>query len=312
MAVLVACGPSEAPSPPSPVEPPAAAAPKQPVTIEERLEAAIRSGKLGEQVHAVDELARLRIPKTAPLLYLALDASPNVRVMAAHALVAMRHHDAIPKLREVLEKSKERDLELEVGMALYRLGDKDPKVRAIVNSGALKNHPMWRLEAALALADAGDDLGRAPLADIAATTPKDADQYWRALGGLAKLGDQVALKILEAELGKRPPSRVLRAAKLLAHAGSSKGLGRLATFLVQKDFENPEEAALALANEGDRRALAWVTEGLASPKAEDRQQAISIATWFAAAEHEPTIAKLAKADPNEDVRTTAELALIAF
>src|SRR6185503_10756353 len=107
--------------------------------------------------------------------------------------------------------------ELEVAMALLRLGDKDPQVQVIVNSGTSRNHTMWRLEAALALADVGDELGRAPLADIAASTPKDADQYWRAIGGLARLGDPASLKILEAELGKRPASRVLRAAKLLAH-----------------------------------------------------------------------------------------------
>ena len=313
IAVLLACRSGEAPEPAPKVDPPVAPALNPPATVEGRLEAAIRSGMLREQADAVELIARVRIPKTAPLLYLALDASENVRVLAAHALVDMRLHDALPKLREVLGKSnKARDLELEVAMALYRLGDKGADVLAIVNSGTLPNHTMWRLEAALALADGGDELARAPLADIAAKTPKDADQYWRAVGGLAKLGDQAALRLLEVELGKRQLSRVLRAAKLLAHAGAKKGLDRLAAFLAEKDFETPEEAALALADEGDRRALTWVHDGLASPSAEDRLKAVSIATWFVATDYKGSIARLAASDPDERVRATAELALIAF
>lgn len=310
MATLLACRSSEPPPPEPTPAPPAVVAPKP--GVEGRLEAALRSGMLHDQVAAIEQIARVRVRRLAPLLYLGLEASQNPRVLAAHALVDMKLADAVPKLREALAKSKDRDLELEMGMALYRLGDKDPKVRAIVNSGTLQRHTMWRLEAALALADAGDELARAPLADIAANTPKDADQYWRAIGGLAKLGDAVSIKILESELGKRPPSRVLRAATLLAHAGNAKGLDRLAAFLAEKDFENPEKAALALANEGDRRALVWVKEGLASPTAAERQQAVAMVAWFAAAEHEAAIQKLLASDPDADVRATAELALLAF
>ena len=314
LVTIAACNASEPVpiAPPSRVEVPAAAVAENQTPTQKRLEAAIRSGMLHEQVAAVELLARLRIPKTASLLYLALDASPNVRVLAAHGLVDMRLAEAIPKLRVALAKSKERDLELEVGMALYRLGDRAPDIRAIVNSGTLPNHGMWRLEAALALADAGDDLGRPALADIAATTPKDGERYWRALGGLAKLGDPAALGVLRAELTHAQVSRQLRAAKLLAHTGDKPALDRLAKFVADKTFQTPEEVALVLANEGDRRALDWVKKGLASSDAEERLQAIALATWFVAAEYKPAIAKLSTDDKDETVRATAELAVTAL
>ncbi|MEO8698690.1 MAG: HEAT repeat domain-containing protein [Kofleriaceae bacterium] len=276
--------------------------------VERRLREAIASNMLHEQAAAVDALAYLTAPKTAELLYLALEASPAIRIKAANALGEMHLREAVPRLRVALARTKEPEEEIQIAAALYRLGDAEARVA--LNTATV--HKNTQIFAAVALAENGDELGRKILLQVLETTPKGRD-YWRmAIGGLARLGDERALAILEAELGGRDPQRSLEAAKTLARAGNPKGVDQLVKFVTDHELDHPSEAALALARLGDRRALDWVPTGFASPDADERKAAIAVCTTLGAREHAAAIDKLARTDPDSEVRTIADVASLAF
>src|SRR5512140_2309395 len=133
---------------------------------EQDLREAITSGTLQQQGFVVDAIALARMKKAAPLLYRALKASPEVRVKAARALGELALPDSAPKVREALAESGDK-IKVELAAVLYRLGDKD--ARAILLR-ALED-PSMQITAAIAMAEAGDDAGRAILADVVKTMP---------------------------------------------------------------------------------------------------------------------------------------------
>ena len=275
----------------------------------QHLQDAIARGALQQQGFAVDALGLVRQPKAAPLLYDALQGSPEVRVKAAHALGALALPDAAPKLRAALAESGEK-LKVELAAELYRLGDKD--ARAILLRAT--EDPGLRLTAAVAMAEAGDDAGRAVLADILEATPPGRETWRRAAGGLVKLGDAKARKLLEGELAQPDAARSVGAAELLAHSGDAKAQELLARVAADPDFARRGDASVALARLGDKRALGWVGQGFTSPDVDERRFALAICGLLPAdaATHTRTIAKLATDDPDLSVRMTAEAVLLGL
>jgi serine/threonine protein kinase/HEAT repeat protein len=275
---------------------------------EQDLRDAIASGKPQQQGFAVDALALAHVPAGAPLLYAALKASPEVRVKAARALGELALPDAAPKVRAALAESGDK-IKVELAAVLYRLGDKD--ARAILTR-ALED-PGLRLTAAIAMADAADDAGRAVLADTVEATPAGRAQWRGAAGGLVKLGDANARKLLEGELAQADATRSVAASELLARAGDGRARELLARVVADHEFARPGEAAVALARLGDKRALGWVGTGLASSDADERRFALAVLGMLAAdaRPHARTIAKLATDDPDLRVRMTAEAVLLS-
>ena len=311
------------PKPPDPVTPDGSAvAPRPPVDgvaagdrasgrarAEEHLRQAIESGTLQERGFAVDALARARVPAGAKLLYLALKGPPDVRVKAARALGELALPDAAPKVRAALAESG-NTLQVELAAVLYRLGDKE--ARSILKKAT--ETPGMRLTAALALAEAGDNAGRAALAEVLEATPAGREQWRRAAGGLAKLGDAAAIKLLEGELSQSDAARSVGAAELLARAGHAGARAQLDRMAGDEELGRQGDAAAALARLGDQRGLAWVGRGLASLDVDDRKLALSICGMLAegAATHTTAIAKLATDDPDLGVRMTAEAVLLGL
>ena len=275
----------------------------------QHLNDAIGSGTLQHQGFAVDALALVRVPAAVPLLYAALKAPPDVRVKAARALGELALPDAAPKVRLSLAESGEK-LKVELAAVLYRLGDKD--ARAILLRAT--EDPGTRLIAALAMAEAADDAGRPVLTDILEATPPGRDLWRRAAGGLVKLGDAKARKLLRDELAQPDAARSVGAAELLARAGDANARELLARDAADQEFARPGDAAMALARLGDKRALAWVERGLASADVEERTLALAICGLLAAdaATHTGAIATLATDDPDLRVRMTAEAALLGL
>jgi len=275
----------------------------------QQLQGVIATGTLQQQGFAVDALGLVRTVKAAPLLYDALKGSPDVRVKAAHALGDLALPDAVPKLRAALAESGEK-VKVELAAELYRLGDKD--ARAILKRAT--EDPGLRLTAAVAMAEAGDDAGRAVLADIMEATPQGRESWRRAAGGLVRLGDASARKLLEGELAQPDAARSVGAAELLARSGDAKALELLARVAADPDFARRGNAAVALARLGDKRALGWVGQGFTSPDVDERKLALAICGLLPAdaATHTPAIAKLAAADPDLSVRMTAEAVLLGL
>jgi len=276
---------------------------------ERSLHGAIASGKLQQQGLAVDALALARVPASAPLLYLALKAPPDVRIKAARALGDLALPDAAPKVRAALAESGEK-IKVELAAVLYRLGDKD--ARAILSRAT--EDPGTRLTAAIALAEVADAAGRAVLLDVMEATPPGRDQWRRAAGGLAKLGDAKGRAALENELSQPDAARSVGAAELLARAGDGKAREFLARLVADEEFVRRGEAAIALARLGDKRAIGWVEAGLASSDLDERKLAIAICGMLAAdtAKHAAVIAKLATDDPDAGVRMTATAVLLGL
>jgi HEAT repeat protein len=276
---------------------------------EQDLRDAITSGPLQQQGFAVEALARVRAPAAAQLLYAALKASLDVRVKAARALGELGLPDAAPKVRAALDGSGD-PVKVELAAVLYRLGDKAGQ--EILNR-ALKD-PAKRLDAALAMAESGDDSGRAVLADVLAPGRAGRGQWRRAAGGLVKLGDANARKLLEAELAQPDVTRSVGAAELLARAGDAGAQEYLARVVAGKKVTRMGDAAMALARLGDKRALGWVVDGLASSDPDERKLAIAICGLLAAdaTRHIGAIATLATDDPVPSVRMTAEAALLGL
>jgi tRNA A-37 threonylcarbamoyl transferase component Bud32/HEAT repeat protein len=276
---------------------------------EQHLHDAIASGTLQEKGFAVDALALVRVPAAAPLLYLALKEAPDVRVKAARALGELALPDSAPKVRAALAESGDK-IKVELAAVLYRLGDKD--ARAILKRAI--EDPGMRLTAALAMAESGDDAGRAALTDILDATPPGREPWRRAAGGLLKLGEANARKLLEGELAQPDAARSVGAAELLARAGDAKARELLARVAADHDFARPGEAAVALARLGDKRALGWVENGFKSADVDERTLALAISGLLAAdaAMHIRTIATLATEDPELRVRMTAEAVFLGL
>jgi HEAT repeat protein len=317
-AVLVAIDRGEDPAPPGngvPKRPAAGDRAEWRATAEHNLRAALTAETPQRQGLAVDALAAARVPAGAPLLYLALKASsPDVRVKAARALGELALPDSAPKVREALAEAGAK-LKVELAAVLYRLGDKD--ARAILQHAtedAGGQDAGGRLTAAVALAEAGDEAGRAALAEQLETAPPGRDPWRRAAAGLAQLGDANARTLLEGELAQPDAARAVGAAELLARAGDAKARAQLARNLADPDFARPGKAAVALARLGDKRALGWVARGLASSDAEERQLALAVCGALAAdaAVHAGAVAKLAASDPDLRVRMTAEAVLLGL
>jgi HEAT repeat protein/tRNA A-37 threonylcarbamoyl transferase component Bud32 len=276
---------------------------------ERHLGEAIATGTLQQQGFAVDAIGLTRVAQGAPLLYRALEGAPEVRAKAARALGELRLPDAAPKLRAALADSGER-LKVDLSAEMYRLGDKS--ARAILMRAL--DDPGEQLTAAAAMADVGDDAGRATLGQVLAAIPAGLDQWRRAAGGLVKLGDARARALLEGELAQPDAARSVGAAEVLARAGDDKARALLLRVASDVDFARRGDAAVALARLGDRRALGWAGEHLKSPDGGERTLALAICGLLAgdATAHAATIARLSAADPDPGVRMTAGAVLLGL
>jgi len=299
-------GSAATPTAPAPV----VEAPKGPAIGEPALRVAIASGDPQLQGQAVDALALVASPKSAPLLYTALHGGPELRVKAARALAAMQLPDAAPKVRDALEASGDR-VRVELAASLVALGDKD--ALAIVKRGA--TDPTTRLVAAAALADTGHaDESRAVLAEILEATPEGRDAWRRAARGLVAIGDDRGRTALRGELAQHDPARAVAAAEILAAQGDPKARELLARVAADPEHAARGDAALALARLGDAAALDWVATGLGSRDAGERKQAIAACAQLAkqAGAYAQAIAKLATDDPDRSVRLAADAAVMAL
>ena len=273
---------------------------------ERQLRDAITSPSPQQQGLAVDALARAHVPAGAPLLYLALQGAPDVRVKAARALCELHLPDAAPKVRAAYAVSGEA-VKVELAAAMSCLGDAEGQ--ATLRHGL--GEPRTRLTAALALAAAGDADGRAALVETMMTLPAGREQWRLATGALAKLGDASAHKQLEAELPQADATRAIAAAELLARAGDAPAKDQLARNAADADHAQRGAAAAALARLGDPRALGWVGDGLAS--SDGQLDALAICGWLSVAgKYAAPIARLATHDPDPRVIMTAEAVLLGL
>ena len=272
---------------------------------------ALASGDAAQQAQAVDAIAGSSAPAGAPLLYLALKGSPEIRVKAAHALGELALPDGAPKVRAALDDSGDK-VRVELAATLYALGDKDSL--AILKRAV--SDPGLRLTAAVALANAGDDKdAHAVLADIMEGTPEGREQWRRAAAGLWKLGDVKAKRALDAELAQPDALRAVSAATLLARGGDADARAYLVRVAADKDFARRGEASAALAQLGEASALDWATDGLHSTDVEERK--LAIAACARLAKHggdrlASGVAGLATDDPDRGVRLAADAALLAL
>ena len=269
------------------------------------LQQALDSKTLQEQGQAVDAIAAVRNGKTAPLLYHALEGSPELRVKAARALGALALPDAVPKLRAALAQSGDK-VKVELAAALVRLGDKD--ATAILKRAL--SDPGMRLVAATTLAESGDKAALPVLTEIFETTPAGREQWLRAAQALVKLGDAKALEALEAELVQPDALRAAMAAETLVAGGDTKAKDYLVRVAADPEFVQRGRASAALARLRDPRALDWVPTGLASADVEERVLALSICGLLDTTNHDRELAALATDDPDRGVRLTAAAALL--
>jgi serine/threonine-protein kinase len=276
---------------------------------QDALRAQQASTEVGAALDAVDALALVGTPQTAPLLEAALEGTPELRVRAARALGALALPETAPKLRAALEASGDR-VRVELAAPLLALGDKDARpilVRALGDPG-------MRLTAASALAEVGDAAAQPVLADIFGATSPGGETWRRAAAGLAKLGDAKARSALADELAQADPARAIGAAVALARSKDDRGRVFLARLMADPGFARHGDAALALAKLGDLQGVAWAKTALTSMDASERKLAIACAaraTGSDRAELAATIAKLASDDPDRGVRSTADAALLS-
>lgn len=94
--------------------------------------------------------------------------------------------------------------------------------------------PGMRLIASLAMAESDDDSGRAVLANVVDAVPAGHELWRRAAGGLAKLGDANARKLLEGELAQSDAVRSVGAAESLARADDARAREVLARVVADK------------------------------------------------------------------------------
>jgi HEAT repeat protein len=275
---------------------------------EQDLRDTLVSGTLQQQGFAVDALAQARVRAGAKLLYLALKKSPEIRTRAARALAGLELPESAQKLRDALAVSGDR-IKVELAAALYRLGGTD--ARAILRRAL--SDPGMRLGAALAMVEAGDEAGRAVLAEHL-ELPAGHESWRRAAGGLVLLGDARARALLQGELAQADTARAVDAAERLAQAGDADAHGMLARLVEDEDFERRGEAAVALARLGDRRALAWVPRGIGSDDVDERKRALAICGALAseAAPHLEAIVARAAGDADPGVRLTAAAVLLGM
>jgi HEAT repeat protein/tRNA A-37 threonylcarbamoyl transferase component Bud32 len=276
---------------------------------EQHLRETIASGSLQQQGFAVDAIGMARVTAGAKLLYIALKKTPDVRSKAARALGELGLPDAAPKVRDALAASGGR-VKDELAAVLARLGDKDSYPILKRNLGA----PGLQIDAALALAETGNDAGRAVLTSTVDDLTPGNEQWRRAAGGLLRLGDARARGLLEGELAQPDAARSVPAAELLARAGDAKAREQVARNTDDEEFVRRGEAALALARLGDKRALGWVPHGLGSTDVDERKLALGVCGALAAhaAKHTEAIVKLAATDPDPSTRMTAEAVLLGL
>jgi serine/threonine protein kinase/HEAT repeat protein len=270
----------------------------------------LASNEPGVALDVVDALALVSTPQTAPLLEVALEGAPELRVRAARALGALALPETAPKLRAALEASGDR-VRVELAAPLLVLGDKDARpilVRALGDPG-------MRLTAASAFAEVGDAAAQPVLADVLAATPPGGETWRRAAAGLAKLGDAKARAALADELAQADPVRAIGAAVALARSKDDRGRVFLARLMADPGFARHGDAALALAKLGDLQGVAWAKTALSSMDASERKLAIACAARGSGngdrAELAEAIAKLATDDPDRGVRSTAVAALLS-
>ncbi len=278
---------------------------------EHGLHEAIASGSVQLQGQAVDGLAQAPSAAGAPLLYLALKGSPELRVKAARALGELGLPDGAPKVRAALDDSGDK-VRVEIAASLSALGDKDSL--AILKRAV--GDPGMRLTAAIALAHAGDAQDARPvLVDILEATPEGREQWRRAAGGLVQLGDAKGETALTGELVQPDASRAVAAADLLAKHGDDKAHAYLSRVVADPEFARRGEAASALARLGDPGALGWVKEGLASSDVDERKLAIATCARLSKRGGDKfagELARLATDDPDGGVRLAAEAALLVL
>ena len=173
--------------------------------------------------------------------------------------------------------------------------------------------PGMRLVAAVALAKAGDDKDARPvLADIADAMPPGREQWRRAEAGLVALGDAKAKTALEGELAQSDAQRAVAAAAALGT--DDKAHAYLARVVADAEFARRGDAAMALAQLGDKAALAWVPDGLKSVDPAERQLAIATCARLAkdgGGSFAKDVAALAS-DSDRSVRLAADAALLVL
>ena len=282
---------------------------------EKNLHEAIASGNVQLQGQAVDALDRGLSPAAAPLLYLALKGTPELRVKAARSLGELGLPDSAPKVRAALDDSGDK-VRVELAAVLSGLGDKDSL--AILKRAV--GDPGMRLTAAVALASivppGGDDpAARQVFTDILDATPQGREQWRRAAAGLWKLGDAKGHDALATELTQPDAARAVAAAEIMAKRGDTAAHDYLTRVAADKEFARRGEAAFALARIGDAGALGWVPDGLHSTDAEERKLAIGICARLAQRGGDKSaadIAALATDDSDHGVQLAAAAALLVL
>ncbi len=274
---------------------------------EEPLREALLSKDLAEAGDAVAALELAATPRTASLLYLALQGPPELRRQAANVLGRLDVPEAAPRVRAALDASGDR-LRVELAAVLAELGDHD--ATAILRRGL--EEPGARLLAAVGLVAAGEgETARPVLQEIFARAPRGRAEWTRAAGALLKLGDEGARAALVEELAQPDAARAVQAAAVLAGGGAAEGRGYLARVLGDREFTRRGEAGLALARLGDRAALVFVAPGLGGADPAERRLAAAIAAHLGDATQLETLVQMAQKEPDRRARLTAAAAVLA-
>lgn len=268
-------------------------------------------------VGATSEPAR-RVP------YDALHGDASLVTPAAHTLRELAMPDMSRAIREVLPRYTGA-ARAELAMAMVELGDDDAVglLRQVLDD----DDSRIALAAAVTLARAGraGEPERQILRDTFASASRGGEPWREAARGLASLGDPAVRRALAQEMAHPDSLRVVNAAAILARGvefepadlqgGALEVLRRKCERLdgAQNAAVARRAAALALARLGDRAALAFVPDGIASDHPDDRRVAIAVASRLAPLGgdvYRPFVRALYRYDSDEQVRLTARVGLL--
>jgi eukaryotic-like serine/threonine-protein kinase len=273
-----------------------------------QLSSALAGDDADEQRKAIEAVAEVRPPQAAPLLYGALERSPDLRVRAAEALRELGDRAALPALRQALAASGGR-VKVQIAAQLAGLGDSD----AVPLLEAALGDPSVRVVAAAALLPVRPQHAQKVLVDVLEQS-SGSEAWLQAADALFAAGDETARSALTAELAQSDVRRQLAAARLLARRGEEQGKRKLVELLAGPAARRGE-AAVALASAGGADALTFVDTGLASVEASDRWAAAAVCGLLARAggqAYGKRVAALATSDPDARVRLVAAASLLSM
>ncbi|MEW6557456.1 MAG: HEAT repeat domain-containing protein [Elusimicrobiota bacterium] len=309
------------PATPAPAAPPRTPpAPPKPVDYYEML----KSTEAFKRRVAVDNIGRKRNPADAPVLIEALsDSDPSVRIIACDCLGLMREQSATDKIITLLQ-DKEAQLRQSACVALGYIGD--PKAIApLIERIKTDTDTAVRTQAVLILGN----MRAQQSVDTLVPLLKDTNLDIRLISvqALGKIGNNSAAPEIKNALNtaieesktEKEPYRQTQYNRLITESIKASGdlndksTEPLLLMLLQNDDKSIKiTAATALGKIGNKSGLDVAKEFAADKDDMLRMQAVEALGFIGDASVVPMLEKIYNTDPNNNVKTTAEISLYKF